>query len=461
MPVALTHALLWKGVLDISQLDPSASSLKDLQIWGLPRRASPSYKTRRASALRRGAIKATEGSTEYEMAFAADGLRLSAVAYIDVASIRLWMVSGPPMEIFTTNAVTESFFQSVVASSSLPDASTLSRGIIVTLSPPDRNTSSLVIFGYVSPSPLGMRTTVDTDVSTHPAVGDSSSATKAVAFSKVTIKALPLNASCRLRSYVRHKRKRTLPVSVVRSVCKSSDDWDDEAYDYDNIDGVFLDASVEEVASTQKRNERLDQLLRRRTSIKQQQQQSACYTPAGSLTQPDSQGMFDSQHKDAEDSLFEDSLFEEQFGHSQQFSQAECLGPSVSLARSSQHYTNGLSSNSTLKTASTLQRVLLSALRLRGISRSVPQAASVLGDGSDPPVDSFYHQLFEHTYRATLFALRNRTSGRNTSRESSEETQEIQVELSTESGWQVRRMQRVVERILDIFLEADVEDTCF
>ncbi|KAK9371332.1 hypothetical protein V1509DRAFT_559373 [Lipomyces kononenkoae] len=450
MPVAHTHTrnnLLWNGVLDVSQLDPMVSSLKDLQIWGFSESTPTSYKTTGTSVLYRGAIGTTKVSTEYEKVFATDGLRLSAVTYIDVSSVRLWMVSGPAMHIFTTNAVTESFFRSVVASSRSEDASTLSRGIIVKLLPPDRNISTLLIFGNISPSLVSTMTTVDTDISSHPAEVDSSSALK------VTIKAIPLNTSCRIRSYLRYKRKRTSQVPAIRMDAKSSDQWADQVHD--NMDGVFLDASVEEVASTQKRNERLDQLLRRRTLIKRKPP-SAWYTPAGSLAHYDSRRTLDSQHKAAEN-----SLLEEQLSSSHQISQPVCLVPSVPPAhQSSQHYTsNGMSSTSTLKTALTLQRVLLSALRLRGISRSLPlpQAASILGEGSNPEADSDYQELFQNTYQATLFALRNRTSRRNTSRGCSEDTQEIHAELFTDSGWEVRRMQRVVDRILDIFLEADVE----
>ncbi|KAK9313436.1 hypothetical protein V1522DRAFT_393520 [Lipomyces starkeyi] len=438
---------IWTGALDISQLDPSAPSLEDLQIWGFSRSKSPSSK-KSGSVLSRGDSGIANVAKECETMFGADDMRLSAVTCIDVASIRLWMVSGPAMDVFTTNAVTEAFFKSVVASSDLRDSPTLSRGIIVNLSPPTQDITSLVIFGHVSPLPITTMTTTDIDTSTLPRRPQSSSPTNA----QVTMKALPLNASCRLHSFVRHKRKRVSPISrAVASGSNSSDQSDNEAYE--NKNAVFLDASVEEMASAQKRNEKLEQLLQRRTTFKRQQLQSVWYSRSGSVPQDDSQQTLESQHIVAEN-----SLLERQPSFSQQSSRPESMTQSVPLSQSSHDFAKDQSSNATSKTAMTLQRVLMSALRLRGISRPHSQAASGHGDLRDAPADVDYKELYHHTYRATLFALRNKTSHRNRSRMCS--THEMQPDKDAEPDWHVRRIQHVVERILDIFLEAEVEETC-
>ncbi|KAK9429425.1 hypothetical protein V1505DRAFT_374083 [Lipomyces doorenjongii] len=445
-----THARnkqIWTGALDISQLDHSAPSLQDLQISGFSRSKFPSSK-KSGSVLSGGDSGTASVSKECATMFGGDDMRLSAVTCIDVASIRLWMVSGPAMEVFTTNAVTEAFFKSVVASSDLQDSPILSRGIIVKLSPPTRDITSLVIFGHVSSSPMTTMTTTDIDASMLPRRPQSSSPTKA----QVTIKALPLNASCRLHPYVRHKRKRASPISrAVAAESKSSDQSDNEACD--NKNAVFLGASVEEVASAQMRNEKLEQLLQRRTSFKRLQLQSVWYAGAGSVPQDDLQQTFESQHIVAEN-----SLLGQQPTFSQQSSQPESTTQSVPPSQPSHHFANGPSSNATSKTSLTLQRVLMSALRLRGINRPHSQAASGQGDLGDADADVDYKELYHHAYRATLFALRNKTSHRNRSRMCS--TREIQQNKDAEPDWHVRRIQHVVERILDIFLEAEVEETC-
>ncbi|KAK9386879.1 hypothetical protein V1515DRAFT_603261 [Lipomyces mesembrius] len=436
---------IWTGALDISQLDPSAPSLQDVQISGFSRSKSSSSK-KRGSVLSGGDNGTANISKECATMFGGDDMRLSAVTCIDVASVRLWMVSGPAMEVFTTNAVTEAFFKSVFASSDLRDSPILSRGIIVKLSLPTQDITSLVIFGHVSSSPMTTMTTTDIDASTLPRRPQSSSPTKA----QVRIKALPLNASCLLHSYLHHKRKRASPISrAVASGSKSSDQSDKEPYD--NKNAVFLGASVEEVASAQKRNEKLEQLLQRRTSFKRQQLQSVWYAGAGSVPQDDLQQKFESQHI-----VEENSLLGQQPTFSQQSSQPEATTQSVLPSQPSHHFAKGPSSNATSKTALTLQRVLMSALRLRGISRPDSQAAS--GHGCDADADVDYRELYHHAYRATLFALRNKTSHRNKSQMCS--THEIQPDKDAEPDWPVRRIQHVVERILDIFLEAEVEETC-
>ncbi|KAK9373711.1 uncharacterized protein V1513DRAFT_448428 [Lipomyces chichibuensis] len=451
MPVANTYARnkqIWTGALDISRLDPSAPSLQDLQIWGFSRSKFPSSKES-GSVLSSGGDRGTSNvSKECETKFGGDDMRLSAVTCIDVASIQLWMVSGPAMEVYTTNAVTEAFFKSVLASSNLRDSPNLSCGLIVKLSPPTEDITSLVIFGHVSSSPTTTMTTTDIAASTIPKRPQSYSPTNA----QVTIKALPLNASCRLRSYVRHKRKCMSPISrAVASGYKSSDESDNEAYE--NKDAVFLDASVEEVASAQKRNEKLEQLLQRRTSFKRRRLQSVWYSRPGSVPQDDSQPRLESQ-----DIVAENSLLEQQHSFSQQASLPESTTQSLELSQQSHHLAKGPSSNTTSKTALTLQRVLMSALRLRGISRPHSQAASGHGDLGDAGADVEYKELYHHAYRATLFALRNKKSHRNRSRMCS--TNETQLEKDAEPDWHVRRIEHVVERILDIFLEADVEETC-
>ncbi|KAK9324268.1 hypothetical protein V1517DRAFT_65345 [Lipomyces orientalis] len=379
---------LWTGTLDISQLDPRALPLLDIQIWGHSSWNFSSTKNNSTSEPSGRVIGGAEILKECEKEFDEDGWQLSAVACIDVASIGLWMVSGPVMDVFTSNAATEEFFKSVVASSDLRYMPILSRGIIVKLSPPMHDITRLVIFGHVSPSPT---TIASKDSMPQPRSFQTSAPQLRP---KVSIKALPLNSSCRLGPYICHKRKRKRKSTICDSFSMSSNNSNDESHE--NKKAIFLDESVEDVSSAQKRNEKLEQLLRRRT---RQESQSQWHSRDGSVSHDDS------QQTEGQNIVAEVSLLGQQLNLSQQTRSPEPTGQSVPHCQSVDQLGKASSRNETSRTQSTLQRVLLSALRLRGISRQQLHAAKGEGEERDPDVEMDYKELYHHAYRAALFAL--------------------------------------------------------
>ncbi|KAK9241632.1 hypothetical protein V1506DRAFT_550193 [Lipomyces tetrasporus] len=431
---------LWTGTLDISQLDPRALPLLDIQIWGHSRWNFSSAKNKGTSEPPGRVIGRAEILKECEKEIDGDGWQLSAVACIDVVSIGLWMVSGPAMDVFTSNAATEAFFKSVVASSDLRDTPILSRGIIVKLSPPMLDITSLVIFGHISPSPI----TIASKDSKPQTTSLQTSAPQLC--TKVSISALPLNSSCRLGPYICHKRKgKHESAAFGHTFSISSNQSDDESYE--NKNAIFLDESVEDVSSAQKRNEKLEQLLRRRT---RQESQSLLHSRDGSVSRDDSQQTLEGQNKVAEI-----LLLGQQPNLSQQTRPPEMTRQSVHHCQSVGQLAKGISRNETSRTPLTLQRVLLSALRLRGISRQQLHAANGQGDECDPDAEIDYKELYHHVYRAALFALRNKRLHRHGSRRSS--LRNKQEDGGAEAEWDVRCIQRLVERILDIFLEPEKE----
>ncbi|KAK7207077.1 hypothetical protein BZA70DRAFT_270436 [Myxozyma melibiosi] len=129
---------IWSGPCDTSDLDGPEVLL---QLWG----AAPKRKKEGPAAKKRK----TSASAELAKPDVFEGSSLRAIACVDTSHIPLWMASGRPLRVYTSDSKTEEFFKKIFLTATIADSGVLSRAIIVKLEPPLPTVTGLVILGRI------------------------------------------------------------------------------------------------------------------------------------------------------------------------------------------------------------------------------------------------------------------------------------------------------------------------
>ncbi|KAK9455592.1 hypothetical protein V1511DRAFT_498209 [Dipodascopsis uninucleata] len=316
-PLNHQYRQIWTGSIDSRFLGSGLASIEDVQIWS-------------ATKFKSNEIISPDAT-------------LSIAAYIDAGEIPLWTVSGPLLDIYSTLPETMIFMKRVFLNDISIEEGLGSRALIVDIFPKSTKITTLCFMCKLisrESNRAGLPTPPNSSSSNL-----SSLNTSAQMKYSASIVAIPL--------YIPNNFTDIIP---------NFDTLGDLQF-LSNIQGVFLDPSDEDIKdanNAMRRNEKLDQLLQRRTSMKlQQQNDNHKFQQRPSLSENNSNVINVIKIEDDSDTRDKSDL----------------------------SYIDG--QPQTRKSNIMLQRMVLAALRIRGIHREHVE----------------FKSLYHHTYKASVFAL--------------------------------------------------------
>ncbi|KAK9480453.1 hypothetical protein V1514DRAFT_365875 [Lipomyces japonicus] len=303
--------------------------------------------------------------------------QLIAVECVEVSDVALWMTSGIVMDVFTTNPETEAFLMLQFMKSSVIKSDMVSRGLILKSYPIKNSITGFLIFAHV-------------------VTGTTSS--------RVLIKAITLRT---------HDRN-------VHNILLQ------RASHHDLNRPTFLDLTVDDVnklSSAQCRDEKLDKVINSKKTLLKQKVSSLRashddHEPSRSRNSTEALPPLRLLHaptpkpEPVSRMLSTDTVITTAVLSDHEHSQQQVI---VKVEDGVSNLQPGQDSAQETKNKTLIQRLALSALRLHGIDRE----------------NNEFKQLYHYTYRATVFAFRNKI-------------QEISLP--------VHDIEKVVDKILSVFL---------